>query len=108
MGHPDEKLGTGIVPGQEAGERAELRPPREYRVILHNDHYTTMEFVVDVLVAVFHKPAAEARRVMLDVHRRGSGVCGVYSYDIARTKVARVMALAREQEFPLLCTMEEA
>ncbi len=67
-----------------------------------------MEFVVDILVAVFHKPAAEARRIMLDVHRRGSGVCGVYSYDIARTKVSRVMSLAREKEFPLLCTMEEA
>jgi ATP-dependent Clp protease adaptor protein ClpS len=95
-------------PDTQAQENTELRPPRMYRVLLHNDHFTTMEFVIDVLVAVFHKPAREARRIMLDVHRRGSGVCGVYSYDIARTKVARVLTLAREQEFPLQCTFEEA
>jgi ATP-dependent Clp protease adaptor protein ClpS len=98
----------GIASEQQTQERSELRPPRMYRVLLHNDHFTTMEFVIDVLVAVFHKPAREARRIMLDVHRRGSGVCGVYSYDIARTKVARVLTLAREQEFPLQCTFEEA
>jgi ATP-dependent Clp protease adaptor protein ClpS len=93
---------------QQTEERSELRPPRLYRVILHNDHFTTMEFVVDILIGVFHKPQREAKRIMLDVHRRGSGVCGVYSYDIARTKVARVLALAREKEFPLQCTLEEA
>jgi len=99
-------FGTDLDP--QAQERTELRPPRMYRVILHNDHYTTMEFVVDILIKVFHKPAREASRIMLDVHRRGSGVCGVYTYDIARTKVSQVLALAREQEFPLKCTFEEA
>jgi ATP-dependent Clp protease adaptor protein ClpS len=107
MGTQDESA-VGRAPDHELEERAELRPPRLYRVVLHNDHYTTMEFVVDVLVGVFHKPAREAQRIMLDVHRRGSGVCGVYSYDVARTKVARVLALAREHEFPLKCTYEEA
>ncbi len=97
-----------IDPDQQAQDRSELRPPRMYRVILHNDHYTTMEFVVEILVNVFHKPAIDAKSIMLDVHRRGSGVCGIYSYDIARTKVSRVLALAREQEFPLKCTFEEA
>lgn len=97
-----------IAPGQRAEQRGELRPPQPYRVILHNDHYTTMEFVVDILVQVFHKPAAEARRIMLDVHRCGQGQCGVYSYDVARTKVARVLDLARRQEFPLRCTLEPA
>ncbi len=99
---------VGIDSEQQAQDSTELRPPAMYRVILHNDHYTTMEFVIDILVKVFHKPGPEAKGIMLDVHRRGSGVCGVYSYDIARTKVARVLALARQQEFPLKCTFEEA
>jgi ATP-dependent Clp protease adaptor protein ClpS len=104
----DQKFDFGTDADQQLEERTELRPPRMYRVVLHNDHYTTMEFVVDVLIKVFHKPAREASRIMLDVHRRGSGVCGVYTYDIARTKVSQVLALAREQEFPLRCTFEEA
>jgi len=104
----DQEFNLGTDLDQRVQERTELRPPRMYRVILHNDHYTTMEFVVDILVKVFHKPAPEASRIMLDVHRRGSGVCGVYTYDIARTKVSQVLALAREQEFPLKCTFEEA
>ena len=107
MGKEDE-FAVGRAPDHEVEDRTELRPPRLYRVVLHNDHYTTMEFVVDVLVGVFQQPAREAQRIMLDVHRRGSGVCGVYSYDVARTKVARVLALAREHEFPLKCTYEEA
>ncbi len=107
MGQQNER-NAGSAPLQESEEKVELRPPRQYRVILHNDHFTTMEFVVDILVRVFHKPAAEARRIMLDVHRRGQGQCGVYSYDVARTKVARVLDLARRQEFPLRCTLEPA
>jgi ATP-dependent Clp protease adaptor protein ClpS len=86
----------------------EPREPKMYRVILHNDHYTTMEFVVEILVTIFHKPSREATRIMLDVHRRGSGECGVYSLDIARTKVSQVHLLAREREFPLRCSYEEA
>jgi ATP-dependent Clp protease adaptor protein ClpS len=89
-------------------EETEIREPKMYRVILHNDHYTTMEFVIEILVKIFHKPAREASRIMLDVHRRGSGHCGVYSFDIARTKVAQVHALARQHEFPLRCSYEEA
>jgi ATP-dependent Clp protease adaptor protein ClpS len=104
----ENEFNLGMDPDLQVHGEAELRPPRMYRVILHNDHFTTMEFVVDILVRVFHKPDAEAKRIMLDVHRRGSGVCGVYSYDIARTKVARVLALARDREFPLQCTFEEA
>jgi ATP-dependent Clp protease adaptor protein ClpS len=89
-------------------EEIEAREPKMYRVVLHNDHYTTMEFVVEVLVTVFAKPAQEATRIMLDVHHRGSGECGVFSRDIARTKVAQVHALARQHEFPLRCSYEEA
>jgi len=82
--------------------------PRMYRVILHNDHYTTMDFVVEILMTIFHKPAAQATRIMLDVHRKGQGVCGVYTYDIASTKIAQVHFMARQNEYPLRCSMDEA
>ncbi|MBP8980988.1 MAG: ATP-dependent Clp protease adaptor ClpS [Syntrophobacterales bacterium] len=78
-----------------------------YRVILHNDHYTAMDFVVEVLVRVFHKPPAEATKIMMDVHKRGTGVCGVYTYDLALTKVRKVHAMARSRGFPLKCTFEQ-
>lgn len=86
----------------------EIREPKMYRVILHNDDYTTMDFVVEVLIAIFHKPAADATRIMIDVHRKGKGVCGVYTYDIASTRVMLVHQLARKREFPLKCSLEEA
>jgi ATP-dependent Clp protease adaptor protein ClpS len=104
----DQEFTFGIDFDPQIKEKNELRPPSLYRVILHNDHYTTMDFVIDVLVRIFHRPTREANCIMLDVHRRGSGVCGVYSYDVARTKVSQVLALAREHEFPLKCTYEEA
>jgi len=86
----------------------ELQEPKMYRVILHNDHYTTMDFVVEVLMRVFHKPADEAVKIMLDVHKKGAGVCGVYNFDIASTKAFRVHHMARQMEFPLKCSLEEA
>jgi len=85
-----------------------LQEPKMYRVILHNDHYTTMDFVVEVLMIVFHKAAAEATKIMLDVHKKGAGVCGVYTYDIASTKVSVVHNMAKRREFPLKCSLEEA
>lgn len=92
----------------EVEEKTDLDEPELYLVILHNDHYTTMEFVVDVLRGVFHKPLKEATKIMLDVHRKGRGKVGTYAYDIARTKVAQVLTMARKEEFPLKCTMEKA
>ena len=89
-------------------EDVETREPDEYRVILLNDDYTTMEFVVAVIVSVFHKDLLEATRVMLDVHRKGRGVVGTYTYDIAATKISTVHAMARENGFPLKCIMEKA
>lgn len=77
-----------------------------YRVVLHNDDYTTMEFVVEVLTAVFHKTIIDATRIMLDVHQRGAGVVGSYTYDIATTKADTVRDMARQREFPLRCTIE--
>lgn len=85
-----------------------LQEPKLYRVILHNDDYTTMDFVVKVVMAVFHKPAAEATKVMLDVHRRGKGIVGVYTRDIAQTRVSQVHEMARQGEFPLRASCEEA
>jgi ATP-dependent Clp protease adaptor protein ClpS len=84
----------------------EVKEPPKYKVLLINDDYTTMEFVVEVLRYVFHKSIEEATRIMLNVHRNGVGVCGVYSYEIAETKVNLVDALAQERGFPLKCTME--
>ena len=91
----------------EADEQTDFREPKMYRVIIHNDHYTTMDFVVRILVEVFHKPLAEATKIMLNVHRGGRGICGVYTYNIALTKVYQVHSMARQSEFPLKCTLEE-
>lgn len=88
-------------------EKVEVKRPKKYKVILHNDDYTTMEFVVEVIITVFHKNVAEATKIMLDVHKKGKGIVGVYIYDIAVTKVKEVEQLAREREFPLKASIEE-
>ncbi|MDR1220575.1 MAG: ATP-dependent Clp protease adapter ClpS [Treponema sp.] len=84
-----------------------LKEPCDYRIILLNDNYTTIDFVVDVLMTVFHKNESEANRIMLNVHRKGKGVVGQYPFDIAQTKVDQVHRLARQAEFPLRCIIEE-
>jgi ATP-dependent Clp protease adaptor protein ClpS len=87
-------------------EKEKLKEPEDFRVILLNDDYTTMDFVVEILRLVFHKDKTEARRIMLDVHKKGQGMVGMYPWDIAQTKVNQVHALAREHEFPLKCVIE--
>jgi ATP-dependent Clp protease adaptor protein ClpS len=89
-------------------EDEDLKEPPMYKVILLNDNYTSMEFVVAVLMTVFHKGLPEATDIMLDVHRKGKGTVGLYPYDIAATKVGQVHALARQNEYPLKCDIEEA
>ena len=84
-----------------------LKRPPLYKVLLHNDDYTTMEFVVWILQTVFRHDETTATEIMLHVHRRGLGVAGVYSHEIAETRVRQVEALAREHEFPLRCSIEE-
>jgi ATP-dependent Clp protease adaptor protein ClpS len=84
-----------------------LKKPPLYKVLLHNDNFTTMDFVVFVLVDVFHHSEISAIRIMLQVHNQGVGVAGVYTREIAETKIAKVARLARDFEYPLLCTMEE-
>ena len=92
---------------EEIESSTELQEPSMHRVLLHNDNYTTMEFVIQVLEAVFNKQPAEAFQIMLNVHKKGIGVCGFYTYEVAETKVAMVHHLAREHSFPLKCSMEE-
>ena len=88
--------------------RPKLKRPRMYKVILLNDDYTPMEFVVHVLEYFFGLSRDKATQVMLHVHTRGKGVCGVFTYEIAETKVANVNDYSREHQHPLMCTMEEA
>ena len=91
----------------EVTSETDVTEPTFYRVLLLNDDYTTMEFVVEILKTVFHKSIEEAIRIMLNVHPAGFGLCGIYAYEIAETKVDTVHALAREHGFPLKCTMEK-
>jgi ATP-dependent Clp protease adaptor protein ClpS len=89
-----------------AESRTKPKKPPLFKVLLHNDDFTSMEFVVHVLERVFQHPPGAAFRIMLQVHTEGLGVAGVYPYEVAETKAAKVTSLAREQEFPLLCTVE--
>ena len=86
--------------------REKLKEPVQYRVILLNDNYTTMDFVVEILVIVFHKNIEDANRIMLDVHQKGKGIVGVYPWDIAATKAQQVHAAAKASQFPLRCVVE--
>jgi ATP-dependent Clp protease adaptor protein ClpS len=94
------------APVAESHEKVE-EPPL-FKVLLHNDDYTTMEFVVWVLESVFNMPEDDAVRVMLNVHVQGVGVAGIYTFEVAQMKVEKTTALAQEHEYPLLCTMEKA
>lgn len=95
----DESDGQSLV-------RERVREPERFAVLLHNDDYTSMEFVVEILQEIFHKNNAEATRIMLSVHEKGLGRCGVYTAEIAEAKVRRVTQKARAAGFPLRCTME--
>ena len=95
---------SGIVTEKKTAARTR-RPPL-FKVLMHNDHYTTREFVVDVLHTVFHKSESEAVQIMMHVHTNGVGVAGVYPFEVAETKIKTVERLAREYEFPLQLTME--
>jgi ATP-dependent Clp protease adaptor protein ClpS len=102
-GNNGENPTTGVV----IKTRPKTRKPSMYKVLMLNDDYTPMEFVVHVLERFFNKSREEATRIMLHVHRRGVGVCGVYTYEVAETKVTQVMDLARQHQHPLQCTIEK-
>lgn len=94
--------------GTATKERPSVEEPKMYKVILLNDDYTSMEFVVHILQSVFKKSVPEAENIMLDVHRNGAGIAGVYTKEIAETKITIVHHLAKQIEFPLKCKMEPA
>ena len=98
------------APGGQVLEekKPEVRKTPLYRVLLHNDDYTTMPFVVEILETIFHMSPAEAHRIMMHVHLNGSGIAGVYPFEVAETKVETVTTIARQAEFPLRATLEEA
>ena len=83
-----------------------VKKPSKYHVVLHNDDYTTMEFVIWVLMNIFNRNQEEAMKIMLDVHNNGRGICGTYSYEIAESKMTKVLAEAKKEGHPLLCTIE--
>ena len=100
---PGNGTGTGVV----TKTRPKTKKPSLYKVLLLNDDYTPMEFVVHVLERFFNKGREEAVTIMLHVHRNGVGICGVYTFEVAETKVAQVIELARKHQHPLQCTMEK-
>jgi ATP-dependent Clp protease adaptor protein ClpS len=104
------EIGTAGDNGTELITRDEkkIEEPREYAVVLLNDDYTTRDFVVDILMIIFHKNPVEAKAIMLNVHNRGRGVVGNYTWDIAQTKVNQVHSIAKQYDFPLKCVVEEA
>jgi ATP-dependent Clp protease adaptor protein ClpS len=99
----EEGPGTGVV----VKAKPKTKKPSMYKVLMLNDDYTPMEFVVHILERFFAKSRQEATRIMLHVHRRGVGVCGVYTYEVAETKVTQVMDFARQHQHPLQCTLEK-
>ena len=105
MAREEVEHGNAVVEKAESKEKLE-RPPL-YKVLLHNDDFTTMEFVVFILQTVFNHGESDAVRIMLNVHRQGIGLAGVYTYEVAEMKVDKVTSIAQLNEFPLLCTMEE-
>jgi ATP-dependent Clp protease adaptor protein ClpS len=99
----DEGPNTGVI----VKAKPKTKKPAMYKVLMLNDDYTPMEFVVHILERFFSKSREEATRIMLHVHRRGVGICGVYTYEVAETKVTQVMDFARQHQHPLQCTLEK-
>ena len=108
MSRKERDFDREVVLETEKKTEKKLKKPPLYKVLLHNDDYTTKEFVVQILQYVFNKDQTESVQIMLHVHQKGIGVAGVYTYEVAETKVASVEDLARQHEYPLKCTMEEA
>ena len=107
MSDNDKRNGTGPTTGVIVKSKPKTKKPSMYKVLMLNDDYTPMDFVVHVLERFFNKTREEATRIMLHVHRRNVGVCGVYTYEVAETKVTQVMDFARQHQHPLQCTLEK-
>jgi ATP-dependent Clp protease adaptor protein ClpS len=91
----------------ELSDEVMIKYPKKYKVYLLNDDYTSMDFVIDILITIFHKNYEEAEKIMLEIHKKDRGLCGVYTHEIAETKVMQVTRKAKESGFPLKATMEE-
>ncbi|AQQ01070.1 ATP-dependent Clp protease adapter ClpS [Pseudoalteromonas arctica] len=98
---------SGVIDTVRDSEKQKLQPPRKYKVVLNNDDYTPMDFVIEVLTTFFNMDSDRATDVMLQVHEKGKGICGVYSADVAHTKAEQVNRYARDNEHPLLCSCEQ-
>jgi ATP-dependent Clp protease adaptor protein ClpS len=109
MGEMDDEMtdfpggGTAVI----TEKKIKIERPPLFKVLLHNDDYTSMEFVVFVLENIFHKTSTDAEKIMMAVHQMGVGVAGVYPFEIAEAKVDKVTMLARQKEFPLRCSLEQ-
>ncbi len=103
MAIADNDLKGGVA----TEHRHEVKEPPMFKVLLHNDDYTTMDFVIMILETVFHKQAEDAAKIMLNVHQKGIGIAGIYTRDMAETKVALVHDLARQHDYPLKCSLEQ-
>lgn len=108
MADPDKDGEGGVERGVVTKTRPKTKKPSMYKVLLMNDDYTPMEFVVSILMGIFGKTSEEATRIMLNVHQNGIGICGVYTFEVAETKVAQVMDAAKRNQHPLQCTLEKA
>ena len=108
MSDEDKRDNDGTTTGVVVKAKPKTKKPSMYKVLMLNDDYTPMEFVVDVLEKFFAMDRPAATRIMLEVHTRGKGVCGVFTYEIAETKVAQVTTYARDNQHPLMCTLEQA
>ena len=107
MSDKERRGNDGSVTGVVVKTKPKTKKPSMYKVLMLNDDYTPMEFVVHVLERFFSKSREEATRIMLHVHRRGVGICGVFTYEVAETKVTQVMDFARQHQHPLQCTLEK-
>mgnify|MGYP003314381546 CR=1 FL=1 len=103
----DKDGGSGVDLLDKEKAKNKVKPPKKYKVVYHNDDYTPMEFVVDVLMKYFSKDMNQANEVMMHVHRNGTGLCGIYPFDIAETKVMQVMNYSIKNGHPLQCKMEK-
>ena len=102
----DDDFGYEFDPDTGTIIEDRVKKPRKYKVFLINDDFTTMDFVIEVLMRVFYKTAEESTQLMFEIHEKGQGLCGIYSLEIAETKVAKVVKMAQKNEFPLQCMLE--
>ena len=103
----EEQYGVAVSEKPKPKQKQKLKPPNNYQVVFHNDDFTPMEFVVWLLQDIYHHPVSRAHQIMFDVHKKGKGVAGVYTFEIAESKVYKSMMMAKENNLPLLVTAEE-